>query len=101
MNCPAHPLWNGQRRRTDRSALPLKDKTIHRFLRGLLRTTQLCFSPVLFLRIWILPAFVLGLLALKEQDRSTGLEAHLVSANSRYIQEQQEQQQVKEEAEWR
>uniref|UniRef100_A0A3B5M9U3 Syntaxin 10 n=1 Tax=Xiphophorus couchianus TaxID=32473 RepID=A0A3B5M9U3_9TELE len=29
-----------------------------------------------------------------EQDRSTGLEAHLVSANSRYIQEQQEQQQL-------
>uniref|UniRef100_A0A3B4WXH8 Syntaxin 10 n=1 Tax=Seriola lalandi dorsalis TaxID=1841481 RepID=A0A3B4WXH8_SERLL len=28
------------------------------------------------------------------QDRSTGLEAHLVSANSRYIQEQQEQQQL-------
>uniref|UniRef100_A0A3B3VVC5 Syntaxin 10 n=1 Tax=Poecilia latipinna TaxID=48699 RepID=A0A3B3VVC5_9TELE len=27
-------------------------------------------------------------------DRSTGLEAHLVSANSRYIQEQQEQQQL-------
>ncbi|KAM4749960.1 syntaxin-10 [Anableps anableps] len=30
----------------------------------------------------------------QEQDRSTGLEAHLVSANSRYIQEQQEQQQL-------
>uniref|UniRef100_A0A3B5MBR0 Syntaxin 10 n=1 Tax=Xiphophorus couchianus TaxID=32473 RepID=A0A3B5MBR0_9TELE len=58
------------------------------------KSVQLCFSPVLFLRIWILPAFVLGLLALKEQDRSTGLEAHLVSANSRYIQEQQEQQQL-------
>uniref|UniRef100_A0A667WKZ2 Syntaxin 10 n=1 Tax=Myripristis murdjan TaxID=586833 RepID=A0A667WKZ2_9TELE len=28
------------------------------------------------------------------QDRSTGLEAHLVSANSRYIEEQQEQQQL-------
>lgn len=40
--------------------------------------------------------FVLCLLALKEQDRSTGLEAHLVSANSKYIEEQQEQQQVKE-----
>ncbi|XP_038146548.1 syntaxin-10 [Cyprinodon tularosa] len=30
----------------------------------------------------------------QKQDRSTGLEAHLVSANSRYIQEQQEQQQL-------
>ncbi|XP_033935228.1 syntaxin-10-like [Pseudochaenichthys georgianus] len=28
------------------------------------------------------------------QDKSTGLEAHLVSANSRYMQEQQEQQQL-------
>ncbi|XP_070779432.1 syntaxin-10 isoform X2 [Enoplosus armatus] len=28
------------------------------------------------------------------QDRSTGLEAHMVSTNSRYIQEQQEQQQL-------
>lgn len=37
------------------------------------------------------------LLDLKGQDRSTGLEAHLVSANSRYIQEQQEQQQVERE----
>lgn len=63
--------------------------------------TQLGFSAVLFLGIWIFRVFVLGLLALKEQDRSTGLEAHLVSANSRYIQEQQEQQQVKKEAEWR
>ncbi|PWA32544.1 hypothetical protein CCH79_00015114 [Gambusia affinis] len=33
----------------------------------------------------------------QEQDRSTGLEAHLVSANSRYIQEQQEQQQEQDE----
>ncbi|XP_054865996.1 syntaxin-10 isoform X1 [Amphiprion ocellaris] len=35
-----------------------------------------------------------ALLASTGQDRSTGLEAHLVSANSRYIQEQQEQQQL-------
>lgn len=37
---------------------------------------------------------VQALLASSGDDRSTGLEAHLVSANSRYIQEQQEQQQV-------
>lgn len=41
--------------------------------------------------------FVQALLASAGQDRSTGLEAHLVSANSRYIQEQQEQQQVERE----
>ncbi|XP_028267718.1 syntaxin-10 isoform X1 [Parambassis ranga] len=35
-----------------------------------------------------------ALLASTAQDRSTGLEAHLVSANSRFIQEQQEQQQL-------
>ncbi|XP_078138684.1 syntaxin-10 isoform X1 [Centroberyx gerrardi] len=35
-----------------------------------------------------------ALLAPAGQDKSTGLEAHLVSANSRYIQEQQEQQQL-------
>ncbi|XP_056266301.1 syntaxin-10 isoform X1 [Pseudoliparis swirei] len=35
-----------------------------------------------------------ALLTPSAQDKSTGLEAHLVSANSRYIQEQQEQQQV-------
>uniref|UniRef100_A0A3P8X531 Syntaxin 10 n=1 Tax=Cynoglossus semilaevis TaxID=244447 RepID=A0A3P8X531_CYNSE len=35
-----------------------------------------------------------ALLPPSAQDRSTGLEAHLVSANSRYIQEQQEQQQL-------
>ncbi|KAF7655707.1 hypothetical protein LDENG_00051860 [Lucifuga dentata] len=35
-----------------------------------------------------------ALLASSGVDRSTGLEAHLVSANSRYIQEQQEQQQL-------
>uniref|UniRef100_UPI003AAF886A syntaxin-10 isoform X3 n=1 Tax=Centroberyx gerrardi TaxID=166262 RepID=UPI003AAF886A len=32
--------------------------------------------------------------ASSQKDKSTGLEAHLVSANSRYIQEQQEQQQL-------
>lgn len=37
-----------------------------------------------------------ALLAPSGPDRSTGLEAHLVSTNSRYIQEQQEQQQVDE-----
>ncbi|KAM9313727.1 syntaxin-10 isoform 2-T2 [Pholidichthys leucotaenia] len=37
---------------------------------------------------------VQALLASTGQDRSTGLEAHLVSTNSRYIQEQQEQQQL-------
>eukprot|EP00064_Thunnus_orientalis_P017281 superscaffoldBa00003630_g17361 len=37
---------------------------------------------------------VQALMASSGQDRSTGLEAHLVSANSRYIQEQQEQQQL-------
>ncbi|XP_031732922.1 syntaxin-10 isoform X1 [Anarrhichthys ocellatus] len=35
-----------------------------------------------------------ALLTSSGQDRSTGLEAHLVSANSRYIQDQQEQQQL-------
>ncbi|XP_070683882.1 syntaxin-10 [Pempheris klunzingeri] len=35
-----------------------------------------------------------ALLTSSGQDRSTGLEAHMVSANSRYIQEQQEQQQL-------
>ncbi|KAM9793045.1 syntaxin-10 [Neosynchiropus ocellatus] len=35
-----------------------------------------------------------ALLSSSRQDRSTGLEAHLVSTNSRYIQEQQEQQQL-------
>ncbi|XP_056266303.1 syntaxin-10 isoform X3 [Pseudoliparis swirei] len=35
-----------------------------------------------------------ALLTPSAQDKSTGLEAHLVSANSRYIQEQQEQQQL-------
>uniref|UniRef100_G3N4N2 t-SNARE coiled-coil homology domain-containing protein n=1 Tax=Gasterosteus aculeatus aculeatus TaxID=481459 RepID=G3N4N2_GASAC len=35
-----------------------------------------------------------ALLTSSGQDRSTGLEAHLVSANSKYLQEQQEQQQL-------
>ncbi|CAB1344439.1 unnamed protein product [Coregonus sp. 'balchen'] len=37
---------------------------------------------------------VQALLGASEQDRSDGLEPHLVSANSRYIQDQQEQQQL-------
>lgn len=48
-----------------------------------LRLLCICVSP--------------AVLDLKGQDRSTGLEAHLVSANSKYIQEQQEQQQVERE----
>lgn len=36
-----------------------------------------------------------ALLGTTVKDRYAGLEPHLVSANSRYIQEQQEQQQVK------
>lgn len=35
-----------------------------------------------------------ALLGATAKDRHAGLEPHLVSANSRYIQEQQEQQQV-------
>uniref|UniRef100_A0A3Q3M8C0 Syntaxin 10 n=1 Tax=Labrus bergylta TaxID=56723 RepID=A0A3Q3M8C0_9LABR len=37
---------------------------------------------------------VQALLTSTGQDRSSGLEAHMVSANSRYIEEQQEQQQL-------
>lgn len=40
-----------------------------------------------------------ALLTSSGQDRSSGLEAHMVSANSRYIQEQQEQQQVERDGE--
>uniref|UniRef100_A0A3B4G889 Syntaxin 10 n=1 Tax=Pundamilia nyererei TaxID=303518 RepID=A0A3B4G889_9CICH len=42
----------------------------------------------------LVSVFAQALLTSSGQDRSTGLEAHLVSANSRYIQEQQEQQQL-------
>lgn len=45
---------------------------------------------------FLVSVFVQALLTSSGQDRSTGLEAHLVSANSRYIQEQQEQQQVRD-----
>lgn len=38
--------------------------------------------------------FAQALLASSGQDKSMRLEAHMVSANSRYIEEQQEQQQV-------
>lgn len=38
--------------------------------------------------------FIQALLSSTIQDRSSMLEAHMVSANSRYIEEQQEQQQV-------
>lgn len=43
--------------------------------------------------------FVQALLTSSGQDRSSGLDAHMVSANSRYIQEQQEQQQVERDGE--
>lgn len=39
-------------------------------------------------------SFAQALLASSGQDKSMRLEAHMVSANSRYIEEQQEQQQV-------
>lgn len=47
-----------------------------------------------FLVSCVCVSVVQALLTSSGQDRSTGLEAHMVSANSRYIEEQQEQQQV-------
>lgn len=47
-----------------------------------------------FLVSCVCVSLVQALLTSSGQDRSTGLEAHMVSANSRYIEEQQEQQQV-------
>lgn len=63
----------------------------------LLQHTQTyTYTPNFLQRLSLVSVFVQALLTSSGQDRSTGLEAHLVSANSRYIQEQQEQQQVRD-----
>lgn len=59
-------------------------------------TQTYTYTPNFLQRLSLVSVFVQALLASSGQDRSTGLEAHLVSANSRYIQEQQEQQQVRD-----
>lgn len=52
-------------------------------------------SLVFLLLSRLVRVFAQALLASSGQDKSMRLEAHMVSANSRYIEEQQEQQQVK------
>lgn len=59
-------------------------------------TQTYTYTPNFLQRLSLVSVFVQALLTSSGQDRSTGLEAHLVSANSRYIQEQQEQQQVRD-----
>lgn len=58
------------------------------------RTSFLLCSLLLFRNVIV--RWLQASLAPSASDRSTQLDAHLVSANSRYIQEQQEQQQVRQ-----